>query len=152
MTSDAPQPNPLPALDLPIRVLRDEGRLELRRGDLFVGPAGPADRRPRVVGWRVEEGLMRDEMILVFGRPLDWTGPLCEEEPGLPLVEHGLGGPFVLTRRRPVARSIVPPPTLFPDPAQRVGWCFGAVLLRGEDNPWYAQSRLTLHRVGSGAG
>jgi hypothetical protein len=29
----------------------------------------------------------------------------------------------------------------------RFGWCFGAVFLRGEDSPWYAQSLLTISRA-----
>lgn len=148
MATNSPSPRMLPALDLPIRVLRSEARLQLGHGELFVGPAAPSDPRPRVVQWRVEGGLMPDEMILVFGRPRDWTGPVCEEDPRLPLVEDTLGGPLVLTRRSPVARSSEPSLALLSGLGPRVGWCFGVVLLRGEDSPWYAQSRLILHRVG----
>lgn len=149
MAGDSPARQQLPALELPVRVLREEGRLELGRGEIFVGPLAPADARPRVVEWRVVGGLMPDEMILVFGRPLDWTGPKCTEDPTLTLVEHCLGGPLILTRRDPVARS--PEPVLPPSIQRggpRLGWCFGAVFLRGEDSPWYAQSLLTISRAG----
>lgn len=149
MAPESPARALLPALDLPIRVRRHQSRLELARGDLYVGALPPDDPRPRLVQWRVDGGLMMDEMLIVFGRPRDWTGPVCEDEPGLPLVEDGLGGPVVLTRRRPLVRSALPDASIFSEGIYRVGWCFGVVLLRGEDSPWYAQSRLTLHRVGS---
>jgi hypothetical protein len=98
-----------------------------------------------VVEWRVVGGLMPDEMILVFGRPLDWTGPKCTEDPSLALVEGCLGGPLILTRRDPVARSQEPVlPSSFQRGHEKLGWCFGAVFLRGRDNPWYAQSLLTI--------
>jgi hypothetical protein len=150
MTADSPAPGKLPALDLPIHILRQEGRLELGTGEIFVGPLNPSDPRPRVVEWRVEGGLMPDEMVLVFGRPLDWTGPVCEEDPNLPLVESCFdGGPIALTRRHPVARTGEPRTGVFDGAGSRIGWCFGVVLLRGEDSPWYAQSRLTLHHLKS---
>jgi hypothetical protein len=91
---------------------------------------------------------MPDEMILVFGRPLDWTGPKCTEDPSLALVENCLGGPLILTRRTPIARS--PEPVVPPSLRQthgKLGWCFGAVFLRGQDSPWYAQSLLTISRA-----
>ncbi|RKZ13861.1 hypothetical protein DRQ53_06295 [bacterium] len=146
MAGQSPQPRLLPALDLPVRVLRDEGRLELAAGEIVVGPHRPDDPRPRVVQWRVDGGLMPDEMILIFGRPLDWTGPVCDEEPSLPLVEDCLGGPFILTRQKPLIRS--PEPVIGAGGDARVGWCYGAVLLRGEDRPWYTQSILRLTRSG----
>jgi hypothetical protein len=138
----------LPALDLPIRVLRNENRLELGSGEIFVGLFTAGDPRPRVVQWRIDGGLMPDEMVLVFGRPLDWTGPVCDEDPSLPLVEECLGGPLILTRRNPLARSREPMVEKLKARSERLGWCFGAVLLRGDDSPWYAQSLLTISRVG----
>jgi hypothetical protein len=137
----------LPALDLPVRVLRSESRLELGTGEIFVGPYAPGDPRPRVVQWRVDGGLMADEMILIFGRPLDWTGPVCDRDPELPLVEDALGGPLMLTRRHPVARSPEPVVEQLEGTGERLGWCFGAVLLRGDDTPWYAQSILSIRRA-----
>ncbi len=148
MAADSAAPQTLPALDLPIRVLRNENRLELGTGEIFVGHFTLGDLRPRVVQWRVDGGLMPDEMVLIFGRPLDWTGPVCDEDPGLPLVEECLGGPLILTRRSPVVRSREPMVERLQAPGERLGWCFGAVLLRGEDSPWYAQSLLTISRVG----
>jgi hypothetical protein len=149
VAGEAPRRQKLPALELPVRVLRDQGRLELGRGEIFVGHFAASDPRPRIVEWRVVGGLMPDEMILVFGRPLDWTGPQCTEDPSLTLVEGCLGGPLILTRRQPVARSAEPvvPSSVQPG-TSRFGWCFGAVLLRGEDSPWYAQSLLTISRTG----
>ena len=148
MASESAARQVLPALDLPIRVLRNENRLELGSGEIFVGPFSPGDLRPRVVQWRVDGGLMPDEMVLIFGRPLDWTGPVCDEDPGLPLVEECLGGPLILTRRNPFVRSREPVVERLKTPGKRLGWCFGAVLLRGDDSPWYAQSLLTISRVG----
>ena len=149
MAGDSPARQPLPALELPVRVLRDEHRLELGRGEIFVGPLEPGDPRPRVVEWHVVGGLMPDEMILVFGRPLDWTGPKCNEDPSLNLIENCLGGPLILTRRDPVARSPEPVlPHALTSVQTRLGWCFGAVFLRGEDRPWYAQSLLTISKAG----
>lgn len=148
MSGDSVMPKLLPALDLPVLVLRDEGRLKLRTGELYVGPGPADDPRPRVVQWRIDGGLMPDEMVLIFGRPLDWTGPVCTEDPKIPLVENCLGGPLLLTRKVPLVRSgEVRLPTAAP-PGPRLGWCYGAVLLRGEDRPWYAQSLLTLLRTG----
>lgn len=147
MSGDAPHPALLPALDLPVQVLREERRLRLGSGELVLGPVRPGDPRPRVARWTVQGGLMPDEMVLIFGRPLDWTGPVCDQDPGLPLVENCLGGPFILTRKKLVICS--PEPEL-PEPlphVTRFGWCYGAVLLRGEDSPWYAQSMLTLNRT-----
>ncbi len=148
MAADSTAHQALPALDLPIRVLRNENRLELGTGEIFVGPFTPGDPRPRVVQWRVDGGLMPDEMVLIFGRPLDWTGPVCDEDHSLPLVEECLGGPLILTRRSPVVRSPEPIVERFRARGERLGWCFGAVLLRGDDSPWYAQSLLTISRVG----
>ena len=150
MAADSAARQILPALDLPIRVLRKENRLELGSGEIFVGPFTIGDPRPRVVQWRVDGGLMPDEMVLIFGRPLDWTGPVCDEDPSLPLVEECLGGPLILTRHRPVARSLEPAVERLKARGERLGWCFGAVLLRGEDSPWYAQSVLTISRVARG--
>lgn len=151
MAGGSPSRQALHALQLPVRVLREERRLELGRGEIFVGPLGPDDPRPRVVEWHVVGGLMPDEMILVFGRPLDWTGPKCNEEPSLTLVEDCLGGPLILTRRDPVARSPEPAlPSSMASGLTRLGWCFAAVFLRGEDRPWYAQSLLTISRIGRG--
>ena len=151
MANDSPARQMLPALDLPVRVLRDEGRLELGSGEIFVGPFKSGDPRPRVVEWRVDGGLMPDEMVLIFGRPLDWTGPNCTEDPSLTLVEDCLGGPMILSRRNPVARSPEPVVGQKVQAGLRLGWCYGAVLLRGEDRPWYAQSLLTISRVGPSA-
>ena len=147
MAADSAARQTLPALDLPVRVLRAESRLELGAGEIFVGPFSVDDPRPRVVQWRADGGLMPDEMILIFGRPLDWTGPVCDENPALPLVENCLGGPLILTRRQPVVRSQEPVVERLQAQGDRLGWCFGAVLLRGDDNPWYAQSLHTISRV-----
>jgi hypothetical protein len=147
VAQNAPARQPLPALVLPIRVLRESGRLELGTGEIFVGSYSPGDPRPRIVEWRVEGGLMPDEMILIFGRPLDWTGPKCTEDPTLTLVEDVLGGPVMLSRRNPVERSAEPVVPAGAAAGNRLGWCYGAVLLRGEDRPWYAQSLLTISRV-----
>lgn len=147
MAAESTADQMLPALDLPVRVLRSESRLELGSGEIFVGPFTAGDPRPRVVQWRVDGGLMPDEMILIFGRPLDWTGPVCDEDPSLPLVEECLGGPLILTRRRPLVHSQEPVVEQLLAHGERVGWCFGAVLLRGDDSPWYAQSLVTIFHV-----
>lgn len=141
----AAQPQPLEILDLPIRVRRDLESLEIQEAELVV-PAHPERAAgPRQLRWHVDGSLLPDEMLLVFERTLDWTGPVSRMMQGLPLVQGVFPQPFVLTRARAEAVSGLPR-VHFPPEHPCVGWGFAAVLVRGEDSPWIRSSVLRLRR------
>ncbi len=143
--AEAVRPAPLPVVDVHIRVHRDRRRIQIDEAEVHVPAAAPrADDRPRV-RWCVEGDLLADELVLVHGRPLDWSGTELRRRRGLPLVEGVFPQPFLLDRQQ--TRLISGPVrVVFPPDVDVVGWNFGAVLVRGEDTPWVGSSILRLIR------
>ncbi|HKK70397.1 MAG TPA: hypothetical protein VKA86_04210 [Candidatus Krumholzibacteria bacterium] len=143
--AEAVRPAPLPVVDIRIRVHRDGRRVQVEDAEIHVpAEARRADDRPRV-RWCLDGDLLADELVLVHGRPLDWTGPSLRRVRGLRLVEGAFPQPFLLTRQQPRVLS-GPVRDVFPDDVGEVGWSFGAVLVRGDDTPWVGSSLLRLVR------
>jgi len=137
----------VPAIDVAIRVRRDRQSLEIESTEiqlderLRLGPdavvASPQIR------WGLDGSLLADEIVLIFGRSLDWTGPVARRVRGLHLVEDLFAHPFCLTRNRPMVLS-GPLKVRFPPGVDTLGWNFGAVLVRGGDTPWVGDAVLRL--------
>jgi hypothetical protein len=143
--TEAVRPAPMPTVDVRIRVHRDGRRIQIDEAEIRVPAAARrADEHPRV-RWCVEGDLLADELVLVHGRPLDWTGTELRRVRGLQLVEGVFPQPFLLNRQQ--TRLISGPVRVaFPPDVDEVGWNFGAVLVRGEDTPWVGSSILRLIR------
>ncbi len=141
---EAAQPQPLPMVDLPVRIRRDRGRIELEERVLPVRE--PLERSPRL-RWCIEGTLLPDEMVLLIERPLDWTGPVSRLVRGLPLVEGAFPVPVALTRQCPELLG-GHPRVAFPPGVAEVGWGYAAVLIRGDDTPWIRSGVLRLRRDG----
>lgn len=144
------RPGHVPTLDAPIRIRRDRQTLEIDELELHVDPRGRfgpdvAAQTPQV-RWTLDGSLMTDEIVLIFGRSLDWTGPISQRARQLTLVEDVFPQPFALSRSRPWMLS-GPPRVPFPQGVDTVGWSFGAVLVRGDDTPWIGRSVLRLIRT-----
>ena len=139
------QPSLLPLVDLPIHVDRDRETLDLSDTQICVAPPVDGDERARQVRWCVDGSLLPDEMILVFGRPLDWVGRTLRKDRTLKLVENVFPQPFTLTRHAPHQLSGIPR-IAFPPGIDTVGWAYAAVLVRGDDTPWIRSALLRLVR------
>lgn len=149
-TSPALRPAHAPALDVPIRVRRDRQSLEIDRAELMIDEHGRFGPDPVVttpqVRWSLDGSLLPDEVVLIFGRSLDWTGPWSRLARDLPLIEDVFPHPYSLSQHRPIVLSGAPR-IRFPRGQKTVGWSFGAILVRGDDSPWVGGSVLRLTRT-----
>ena len=149
-TIPAVVPERLPTVDVTVHVRRDRQTIEVDDAELVL----EARQRFRPdhalalsqIRWSLEGRLLPDEIVLIFGRSLDWTGPLARTARGLTLVEDVFPHPFSLSRNRPWVLS-GPPRVPFPRDVDVVGWSYGAVLVRGDDAPWTGSSVLRLVRA-----
>lgn len=140
------QPAPLPTFELAIRVRRDLHRLEVGEAEIVFGHWRLDEKRPRQVRWLVHGGLLPDELVIIFGKPLDWSQPNRGGDPAMPLVEDIFSAPFVLNRRGNQVTSGVPRFD-YPEGPEVVAWNYGVVLIRGHDTPWITDSLLRIRRV-----
>lgn len=142
--ASGPELAPVPAVTVDIRIFRGEARLHLPPAvSLFLPGNGTA--RPNRLRWRLRGELFCDEMVLVYGRPLVWTGERSRTDPDLPHVEGIFERTFRLDADHPELLTAVPR-VEFPESAMRVGWNYGAVLVRGDDPPWAASGWVHIHR------
>ena len=141
---EATRPARLPCVDVPIQIRRDRGRLAIAEVEVPVDPRASA-RTPWQVRFVLDGELLGDELILVYEQAIDCSGPHARRMGGLILVEDVFEHPFVLSRRRPACWS-GPPNVRFPRGVDAVGWCFGALLVRGDDRPYVGSSLLHFVR------
>lgn len=144
------RPERLSTLDVPIRVRRDRQAIEIDDVELHIDARARFGADPEIresqIRWVLDGDLLPDEIVLIFGCSLDWSGPARSRQPRLPLVEDVFSHPFALCRTRPWMLS-GPPRVPFPRGVDVVGWKFGVVLVRGEDTPWTGGSVLRLVRA-----
>ena len=144
-TAEAVRPARLPTCDVPIRVRRDRSKLLVAEAEIHVVPAPRLDDCCGHVRWNVVDPLLPDETILIYGRSIEWTGPVSKHSRGLKLVENLFPQPIMLSRDRP--RLLTGPVHVaFPPDLEQVGWNFGAVLVRGDDPPWVTSAILRIVR------
>jgi hypothetical protein len=105
----------------------------------------PGDR-PQQIRWVVEDGLLPDEVLVIFGKPLDWNGPQAPGPNTLTLVETPFCSTLTMSRSRTEILS-GPPVFEFPHGAIAVGWFYGIVLIRGEDTPIVVDPLVRIHRA-----
>lgn len=150
-TPHAVRPERLSTIDVAVHVRRDRQTIEIpevivpvdarqRFGDDPAVPPGPRIR------WSIEGRLLPDEVVLIFGRSLQWTGPVSRHAHGITLIENVFPHPYSLTRDRPQVLTD-PLRVAFPRGADTVGWTCGTVLVRGDDTPWTGSSVLRLTRT-----
>lgn len=154
MIRDTPQavrPERLSTIDVAICVRRDRQTIEIPEAIVPVDarqrfgddPALPHAARIR---WSIDGRLLPDEVVLIFGRSLQWTGPTSRRGHDLTLIEDVFPHPYSLTRDRPQVLTD-PLRVNFPRGVDTVGWTCGAVLVRGDDTPWTGASVLRLMRT-----
>lgn len=146
-TSSALRPEHAPAIDISIHVRRDRQTLEVENTEIQLDARlrlGPDAIVPSPqIRWGLDGSLLGDEIVLVFGRSLDWTGPVARRIRGLHLIEDLFPHPFCLTRKRSMVLS-GPLNVRFPHGVDTLGWNFGVVLVRGDDTPWVGDAVLRL--------
>lgn len=141
----SPRPEALPAASVVIEINRETQRVVAHDVDIYV-PTGHAidPDLPQQVRWVVRTGLLPDELVIVFGKPLDWAGPATDD--GIPQVENAFDCPFTLGRTCP-ERASGPYRSSVPDHTPVVAWQYGIVVLRGNDRPLTANPRVLIHPV-----
>lgn len=146
MAQPSPQPGDpamnagaLPSASCTIHIDRDEGRLLVDEVVLWYGPR--RGRHPAQVRWVVEGELLPDEVVLIYSRPLEWTGPHTDEQ--IPLACDLFPETFLLNCRRGEAHS--GPPRLGDRNPGLFACSYGVVLMRGDDEPLRSQALIKVH-------
>lgn len=141
----APRPEALPAASVVIEINRETGRVVAHDVEIYV-PTGHAidPDLPQQVRWVVRSGLLPDELVIVFGKPLDWAGAAAAD--GIRQVENVFECPFTLGRTTP-ERASGPCRIEVPDTEPVLAWPYGIVVLRGNDRPLTASPRVLIHPV-----
>lgn len=147
-SSGGVQPDRLPLADVEIRILRSEARLHLPETTrIFVPPPdrGGDPSQPDRLRLKVMDELFCDEMVLVYGRPLCWTGSADAQGNSPCFVERIFGEVFTLHSEN--LELVTPKPSVeFPRGHDRVAWSYGAVLVRGDDPPWGGSGIVHIDR------
>jgi len=143
--AQGPQALELPTFELPIEIERTGGRLFVPRARLvYVREHGAAPpETAQQLRWSLHDRLLPDELLIIFGKPLHWTGPRGPQPEHLPLVEDIFPVPLTLGRHRESVVSGRPRLDANLD-VTSVAWHYGVVLLRGHDTPWVADGHLRI--------
>jgi hypothetical protein len=146
MPFDSTQPGTLPAAEIVVEINRDTGRILARKAQIRCASDERALDAHQQVCWTMRSGLLPDELVLIFGKPLDWSGPVGPGPERLPLVENPFCGPFALCRGR--SRVWSGRPRLeFPPNTHAVAWMYGIILVRGQDTPVMGDSHVEIVRA-----
>lgn len=142
---DSAQPQRHPTVDVGIHILRGDARILVpSHVELFLGSDRGERALPQRLRFHIEGDLLCDEMVMVYGRPLAWTGERAEGEVTVPMVEEIFGKIFVLRPDR--SEVVTPVPQVhFPEGVRTVAWNYGTVLVRGDDPPWNTAGILHIH-------
>lgn len=147
MRFDPTQPSPLPAADVVVEINRDTGTILAHRVQIRCTEGGTAqDGAHQQVCWTMRSNLLPDELVLIFGKPLDWSGPVGPDPERLPLVENPFCSPFALYRGRSQVWSGLPR-VEFPPHTHAVAWMYGIILVRGQDTPVLGDSLVEIVRA-----
>ncbi len=142
---DGALPQALPHAELWIEVLRESARIRVPPEIDIWAPETSPSKGPQRLRLSIRGELLCDEMVLVYGRPLCWTGEVKVRGDAIPYVERIFGQIFSLNIDCP--ELLTPPPRVrFPEQASRVAWSYGAVLVRGDDPPWADSGLVRIHR------
>jgi hypothetical protein len=141
--TDGTQPSPLSTAEVGIHVLRAEAKIHVP-DHVAIWKSTTDSPRPARLRLKVYGDLFCDEMLLVYGRPLCWTGSSGGSGEPLRFVERVFDQIFSLSSDR--SEIVTPAPSVvFPEGHARVAWSYGAVLVRGDDPPWAASGLVHIH-------
>lgn len=147
-SQDAARRQALPEVVLSIEVRRDLAALEIESVELLARGQlqSPNDITQRL-RWKMRSPLLPDELLIIFGKPLEWAGASTRALEDIPHVEDVFPTPVALGPQKLEVLSEAARVD-FPDAAEIVAWPFGIVLLRGHDIPLTADSHLRIRRIG----
>jgi len=141
----SPQPRSMPAASVVIEINRELNRVVAHDVEIYVPTGHSIDPTlPQQVRWVVRSGLLPDELVIVFGKPLDWAG--VQTEDGIRHVEGAFDAPFTLGRTC-AERTSGPCRLRLPDGDARVAWPYGIVVLRGNDRPLTTDPRILIRPI-----
>jgi hypothetical protein len=143
--AQGPQALELPTFELPIEIERAAGRLFVPPARLVIpGEAGASvGDAAQQIHWKLADPMLPDELLIIFGKPLKWTGPRGPQPEQLTLVENIFPVPLTLGQHR--ASALSGRPQLDDElKGKSVAWHYGVVLLRGRDTPWVADGHLRI--------
>lgn len=141
-------PTSHPAMDVRIQIDRTHETLRVPDAEIhYRGPHhAPPPHLAQQLHWVVADGLLPDELLIIFGKPLDWSGPNGPAPESLPLVESPFCAPYTMSRARTEVWSGIPD-FEFPSGVDAVGWLYGIVLIRGHDTPLLVDPMVRIQRA-----